>query len=93
LFIEPDAEVVQSYPRRQACPQTLKLMGPLPPQTKGVEQLVIDGFYDLADGSHPTPQALGPTPLAGVTFWWMDEGCSVALFSAAMVLNPFETLE
>jgi hypothetical protein len=57
-----------------------------------LNSLSIDCFYNLADGSHPTSQALGPTPLADVTFWWMDDGCSVALLPAVVVLNPFETL-
>src|SRR5215213_9499404 len=60
LLIEPDAEVVQSHPRRQTCSQSLKLMGPLPSQAKGVEQLVVSALYDLADGGHPSTQMLGP---------------------------------
>jgi hypothetical protein len=34
LIVEPDAEVVQSHPRHQAHTQTLKLMGPLPPEAR-----------------------------------------------------------
>src|SRR5918993_2190980 len=92
LIVEPDAEVVQSYPRRQATAQTLKLMGSLPPQAEGVEQLVIDRLHDLADSGHPPPQALGPAPLAGVAFGWMDNLCSVAFEPPEVVLGPLKTL-
>ena len=42
LLVEPHAEIVQSDPRRQARAQTLKLVGPLLPQTEGVEELVVE---------------------------------------------------
>src|SRR5215212_3939648 len=58
LPIEPDAEVVQSHPRRQTCSQSLKLMRPLPPQAEGVEQFVVGALHNLADGGHPPPAAL-----------------------------------
>ena len=90
LLIEPDAEIVQSHPRRQTCSQSLKLMGPLPPQTKGVEQLVVGTLYDLADGGHPSPQMLGPG-LERVSFGRMDDARPVALSPAAVVLCSFET--
>ena len=56
MIVEPDAEVVQCHPRRQARAQTLKLMGTLPPQAEGVEQLVVDALHYLADRGHPPPQ-------------------------------------
>src|SRR5215218_11368377 len=90
LLIEPDAEIVQSHPRRQTCSQSLKLMGPLPPQAKGVEQLLIGALYDLADGGHPSPQMLGPG-LERVSFGRMDDARPVALLPAAVVLGSFET--
>src|SRR5215207_11631894 len=52
--------VVQSHPRRQTGSQAFQLMGPLPPEAKGVEELVVDALDDLAYSGHPTPQALGP---------------------------------
>src|SRR5215212_1098264 len=67
-------------------------MGPLPPQTEDVEELVIDRLHDLADSGHPPPQALGPAPLAGVAFGWMDDLCSVAFEPPGVVLGPLETL-
>ena len=66
MFVEPDAEVVQSYPRRQPCSQPFKLMRPFPPEAEGVEEFVVDALDDLADASNPPPQGLGPAPLAGV---------------------------
>src|SRR5215208_852326 len=91
VIVEPDAKMVQSNPRGQTCPQTLKLMGPLSPEAKSIEQLLVDALHDLANASHPLPQVLGPTPLASVSFGRMDDGCSVTLLPAPVVLNPFET--
>ncbi len=54
-------------------------MGPLPPQTEGVEELVVDALDDLADGGYPPPQALWPASLAGVAFGWTDKPRPVAL--------------
>jgi hypothetical protein len=91
LLIEPDAEIVQSHPRRQTCSQSLKLMGPLPPQTKGVKELVVGTLYDLADGGHPPPQMLGAASLERVSFGRMDDARPVALSPAAVVVGSFET--
>src|SRR5215204_7094408 len=67
-------------------------MGPLPPEAEGVEQLVVDALHNLAYCGHPASQALGPASLARVSFGRMDDGCSVALLPAAVVLEPLETL-
>src|ERR671918_575288 len=67
-------------------------MRPLPPETEGVEEFVVDALHDLAYSSHPPPESLGPASLARVSFGRMDDGCSVVLLPAAMVLEPFETL-
>src|SRR5437773_529935 len=64
LFIQPDTEVMQSDLRSQAHPKTAEVMGPLPVQTKGMRQLLIDRLDDLAHPSQPTPQELGPWCLA-----------------------------
>src|SRR5215218_11149999 len=66
LLVEPDTEIVQRYPRRQASSQAFQLMGPLPPEAEGIEELVVDRLDDLAYSSYPSSQALGPVPLAGV---------------------------
>jgi len=65
-------------------------MRPLPPQAKGVEQLVVGALYDLADGGHPSPQMLG-AGLERVSFGRMDDARPVALSPAAVVLGSFET--
>jgi len=91
LLVEPHAEIVQSDPRRQASPQTLKLVGPLPPQTEGVEELVVDALHDLADASDPPPQTLGPY-LVGVAFGWTDKPCPVALEPPEVVFGTLKAL-
>src|SRR5918995_1532411 len=91
LVIEPDAEVVQSHPRRQTCSQSLKLMGPLPPQAEGVEQLVVGALHDLADGGHPPPEALGPG-LSRVPFGRMDDSSPVVMEPLEVVFGAFEAL-
>src|SRR5215216_8205687 len=48
LLVEPDTEIVQRYPRRQASSQAFQLMGPLPPEVEGIEELVVDRLGDLA---------------------------------------------
>lgn len=91
MLVEPDAEIVQSYPRRQASPQPLKLVGPLSPQTEGVEELVVDRLHDLADAGDPSPQALGPY-LTGVAFGRTDKPRSVPIEPAPMVFFALEAL-
>jgi hypothetical protein len=95
LVVEPDAEVVQSYPCRQASPQTLKLMvmGPLSPETKGVEEYVVDALHNLTYSGHPLPQALGPAPLAAMALGWINNPRPVALLPPLMVLSTLKTLE
>jgi hypothetical protein len=65
-------------------------MGPLPPQAKGVEELVVGDLYDLADRGYPSPQMLGPG-LERVSFGRMDDARPVALSPAAVVVGSFET--
>ena len=91
LLVEPDTEIVHGHPRRQAGSQAFQLMGPLPPEAEGIEELVVDRLDDLAYSGHPSSHALGPVPLASVSFGRMDDGCSVTLLPAPVVLNPFET--
>src|SRR5918994_2995953 len=73
LLVEPDTEIVQRYPRRQASSQAFQLMGPLPPEAEGIEELVVDRLHDLAYSSYPSSQALGPVPLAGVALGRVDD--------------------
>ena len=93
MLIEPDAEVVQGHSRRQASPQTLKLMGPLPPQAEGIEELLVDALDDLANARYPPPQALGPASLARVAFGRMDEVCPVTLEPPEVVFGALKALE
>ena len=91
MVVEPDAEVVQSYPRCQTRSQSLKLVGPLPPQTEGIEELVVDALHDLTDRGDPSPEPFRPR-LAAVTFKRMDYPRPVALLPPSVVLGAFETL-
>src|SRR5215217_9003137 len=91
MVIEPDTKVVQSYPRRQSSTQTLDLVGTLPPQAEGVEELVVDRLYDLTYPGDPPPQRLGPG-LFGVALGRMDQLRPVALEPAAMVFGALEAL-
>src|ERR687898_1643696 len=92
MVVEPDTEVVQSHPRRQTRPQTSDLVGTLPPEAEGIEELVVDRLHDLTEGSHPLPQTLGPASLFGVAFGRMDDLDSVALQPTPVVFGPPKAL-
>jgi hypothetical protein len=72
MVVEPDTKVVQRHPRRQSSTQTLNLVGTLPPEAEGIEdiedieELVVDRLDDLTDGGYPPPQRLDPASLFGV---------------------------
>jgi hypothetical protein len=66
-------------------------MGPLSPEAEGIEQLIVDALHDLADASHPPPQALGPG-LAAVALGWVDDARSVEIEPPPMVFLAFEAL-
>jgi hypothetical protein len=67
-------------------------MGSLSPEAEGVEEFVVDALNNLADGSHPPPELLGPAPLAGVSFGWMDDLYTRALKPPPMVFFALKTL-
>jgi hypothetical protein len=95
VLIEPDREVVQSYPRCQTCPQTCDVVRPLPPEAEGVEELVVDTLDDLRYSRQPSPQTLGPASLAGVAGFAgrMDDVHPVVFEPPPMVLFSLEALE
>jgi hypothetical protein len=64
-------------------------VGTLPPQTEGIEELVVDRLYDLTEGSHPLPQTLGPG-LFRVALGRMDDLGSVALQPTPVVFSSLE---
>src|SRR5215217_3931834 len=78
--------------RRQTSSQAPQLVRPLPPEAEGVEEFVVDALHDLADGSYPPPQALGPAPLAAVAFRRMDDARPVAFQPAPMVFFALKAL-
>src|SRR5215210_4730630 len=83
---------MQSYPRRQPPSQSLQLMRTIPPQTKSVEQLIVDAFDDLADGGYPPPEPLGPASLFGVSLGRVNNLRSVAFEPTPMVLGTLKAL-
>jgi hypothetical protein len=91
LLVEPDAEVMQSYPRCQSRSQSLQLMRTIPPQAEGVEEFVVDRFDDLRYTGDPPPQALGPASLFGVSLGRVNNLRPVAFEPTPMVLFAFET--
>lgn len=78
LLVEPDAEVVQCHPRRQARSQAAQFVGTLPVKAEGAQELVVDRLHDLADEGHPPPETLGPASLAAVAPGRMDDPRPVA---------------
>jgi hypothetical protein len=66
-------------------------VGALPPQTEGVEELIVDTLYDLTDAGDPSPQSFRPR-LSAVAFRRMDYQRPVALLPATVVLGTLETL-
>jgi hypothetical protein len=89
-IVEPDAEVMQGYPRRQPPSQSLKLMRTLPPEAEGVEEFVINRLDDLPYPGNPPPQTLGPG-LLGVALGWVNNPRPVAFEPTPMVFGTFET--
>src|SRR5215208_2125735 len=84
-------EVVQSHPRCQTRPQSAQLVRSLPPQAEGIEQLIVDALYDLADTGYPTPQALGPY-LASVAFGRADKLRPVVIEPPPVIVSALEAL-
>jgi hypothetical protein len=91
LLIEPDAEVVQRYPRCQTRSQTPQIVRPLSTKAKSVEKLLVDGLHDLADAGDPLPQALGPR-FRAVAFRWADDPHSVAVEPSSVKFFALEAL-
>src|SRR5436305_499922 len=58
LPVEPDTKVVQGHFGRQARLKAIQGMRTLPRQPEGIEQLIIDGFNDLAQPDQPAPRRL-----------------------------------
>jgi hypothetical protein len=67
-------------------------MGTLPVKAKGIEELIVDCFYDLADSGNPLPQTPGPSSLAAVSFRGMDDPHPVTFEPTEVVFGSLETL-
>jgi hypothetical protein len=92
LLVEPHAEIVQSDPRRQASPQTLKLVGPLPPQTESVEEFV--DRRSPRSGGLRLPTASSALAISGrrCVWGWTDKPRPVALEPPEVVFGTLEAL-
>src|SRR5829696_9488288 len=64
-------------------------MGTLPPQTEGIEELVVDRLHDLTERSHPLPQTLGPGHF-GIALGRMEHLSSIALQPTPVVFSSLE---
>ncbi len=91
MLVEPDAEVVQRYPRRQSSPHVAQLVGPLPVKAEGVQEFVVDRLHDLTDTSQPSSEPFGPRGTA-VALWRMDDPRSVEVEPSPVVLGALEPL-
>src|SRR2546429_5236435 len=58
-------------------------MRTLPRQPEGIEQLIIDGFNDLAQPSQPAPAVVGPAHLAAL-MGRADHLCAIQCLPATM---------
>jgi hypothetical protein len=66
-------------------------VGTLPPQTESIEELLVGALHNLADRSHPPPQALGPG-LFRVSFGPMDDSSPIVVEPPEVVFGTFEAL-
>src|SRR6266581_2919537 len=66
LPVEPDTKVVQGHFGRQTCLKAMQGMRTLTGQPESVEQLLIDGFNDLAQPGQPASPVFGPAHLAAL---------------------------
>jgi hypothetical protein len=92
LLIEPHAEVVQSYPRRQASPQPAQLVSSFSAKTKSIVELLLNRLHNLANARRPTPEPLGPSPFAPVLSGRADEAHSVEIEPPSVILFALKTL-
>src|SRR5215470_1578774 len=68
-FIQPDTEIMQSHPRRQADLKPPEVMGPFTIEAEGMPELLIHGLDDLTHPGKPAPKPLGPRPSASALRW------------------------
>jgi hypothetical protein len=60
MQIKPETKIVQSHFGSQASLKSRQVMGTFPGQTKGIQELVVDGFDDLPQACQPATQGFGP---------------------------------
>jgi hypothetical protein len=81
---------LSSLPDAPATPG--ELVGTLPPQTEGMEELLVGALHDLlADRGHPSSESLGPG-LSRVSFGRMDDSSPIVVEPLELVFGAFEAL-
>lgn len=75
----------------QACLKAIQGMRPFPAEPKGIEQFVIDGFYDLTQSGEPSAPVFGPAHLA-LLMGWADHLSTILLGPLLMLLIACKAL-
>jgi len=90
ITVEPEAEVVQRDLGGDARLHASQGVRPLAIEAEGMEELIDDGFDDLARAGQPAPPELGPGTQAGA-LGRADHHRAVALMPVLMVGPALET--
>src|SRR5919201_1138622 len=90
VIIKPEAEVVQRDLGGDARLHASQCVRPLAIEAEGMEELVDDGFDNLARAGQPTPPELGPGMQADA-LGRADHHGAIALMPVLMVGTPLET--
>ena len=69
MQIEPETKILQSHFGSQASLKPGQVIGTLPCQAEGIQELVVDGFDDLPQARQPAPQGFGPTDASTRLMW------------------------
>ncbi len=73
MQIEPETKIVQSHFGSQASLKPRQVMGAFPCQTKGIQELVVDGFNDLPQARQPATQGFGPMHSPARLMRWSNQ--------------------
>src|SRR4051794_28206535 len=88
MQIEPETKIVQSHFGGQASLKPRQVMGTLPCQTEGIQELVVDGFDDLPQVCQPAPQGFGPMDSSAGLMRWSKQIDLVLLVPAKSWSRP-----
>ncbi len=71
--IEPETKIVQSHFGGQASLKPRQVIGTLPCQTEGIQELVVDGFDDLPQACQPAKPRFGPRDSSARLMRWSNQ--------------------